>query len=420
MDPSTELFERIGLSVALGLLIGLQREATGAEFAGLRSVALVTLFGTLSGLLAGHFGGWVIVAGLFAITTLLVLGNVMQWRGRVADVDPAISTEIALLTMYGLGAYIAFGSFVIAVVIAGVVVVLLHFRQELHSLVGHLAAGDLRAIMQFVLITFVVLPVLPDRTFGPLDVFNPFEVWLMVTLIVGISVAGYLLYKVFGGGAGVLLGGALGGAVSSTATTLAYARQAREGLAAGLAAVAVTLASGVTFVRVALEVGVVAPRLLPAVALPLGIMFALTLGGVGLAWLRVRQKGGRPPLQQNPAELGPAVTMAALYALVLVVLAAAKAYLGSDALYVVSVVAGLSDVDAVTLSIARLANAGVVAEDAAWRLVLTGVLSNTVFKVLLAGSIGGRALLVRVLALAAPAFAAGVALLLLLPASGAQ
>jgi len=414
-----QLFSRIGLSVALGLLIGLQREATGPEFAGLRSFALTALFGTLCGLLAEHFGGWVLVAGLFAITILLVLGNVMQWRGRVDDLEPSVTNELALLLMFGLGAYIAFGEWELAVVVAGVFVVLLHFKVELHALARRLGGDDLRAIVQFVLITFVVLPVLPDRTFGPYAVFNPFEVWLMVTLIVGISVGGYLLYKAFGGGAGVLLGGVLGGAVSSTATTLAYARRVREGLAAPLAAVAIALASAVMLVRVKVEIAVVSPLLLRHALPALGLMLALTLLPVAWLWRRSRRQDATMPPQKNPAELGPAITMAGLYALVLFVLAAAKDSLGRDALFLVSIVAGFTDVDAITLSVSRLASEERVTLDTAWRLIVTAVLANAAFKAAMVASVGGPEVFRRTLWLLLPSLAAGLGMILWWPMAAA-
>ncbi|HNO59473.1 MAG TPA: DUF4010 domain-containing protein [Plasticicumulans sp.] len=412
---SGDTFLRIGLSVALGLLIGLQREATGPEFAGLRSFALTALLGTLCGLLAERFGGWVLVAGLAAITTLLVLGNVMQWRGRVDDLEPSVTTELALLLMFGLGAYLAFGAWEVAVVVAGLSVVLLHFKVELHALARRLGGEDLRAIMQFVLITFIVLPVLPNRSFGPLEVFNPFEIWLMVTLIVGISLGGYLLYKAFGGGAGVLLGGLLGGAVSSTATTLAYARRVRDGLAAPLAAVAIALASAVMLVRVVLIVSLLAPALALALLPAAGAMLAATLVPVAWHWRRSRRQDNAMPAQKNPAELGPAMLIAALYALILFVLAAARRYLGHDALYLVSVVAGLTDVDAIVLSVTRFAAEGSLPEVLGWRLIVTAVLSNAIFKLTLAASLGGREVLLRTLALLAPSLVIGIGMVVAWP-----
>jgi uncharacterized membrane protein (DUF4010 family) len=207
MHEPSNLFYALGLSLLLGLLVGLQRETADSDFAGLRSFALTALFGTTCGLLAQEFGGWIVVAGLLGVATLLLIGNLAKLRKPAAEIDFGVTTEVALLLMFAVGAYLSFGDWVVAVVIGGALAVLLQFKPELHRVTKRLGEEDLKAIMQFVLITFIILPVLPNRTYGPLNVFNPFAVWLMVTLIVGISLLGYLAYKFLGSGAGLLLGG---------------------------------------------------------------------------------------------------------------------------------------------------------------------------------------------------------------------
>ena len=141
-----------------------------------------------------------------------------------------MTTEVAILVMYVVGAYLVVGERMVAVAVGATVAVLLQFKPELHGIAARLGDQDLRAIMTFALITCIILPVLPNTTYevvSPLDVLNPFEIWMMVVLMVGISLTGYLVYKFFGRNAGILLGGVLGGAVSSTATTLSYAKRTR-------------------------------------------------------------------------------------------------------------------------------------------------------------------------------------------------
>lgn len=413
------LFQSLGLSLLLGLLVGLQREVVKTEFAGMRTFALISLFGTMCGILAQEFGGWIVVAGFLGIIAVLLIGELLKVVSQRGETNIGTTTEVAILLMFAIGAYLAYGHWDVAIVMGGMLAVLLQFKPELHGVARWLGAEDLRAIMQFVLITFIILPVLPNLTYGPLDVFNPFEVWLMVTLIVGISLGGYILYKLFGKGAGVVLGGLLGGAVSSTATTLAYSRRAHaDAEGAPLAAMVISLASAVVFVRAGIEIGVVAPALLAVAVGPLAFGLLLSLLPVGLFWWRVRRRPIQLPQQKNPTEMGAAMSLALLYALILFLLAATKKYMGEQALFVVATVSGLTDVDAITLSISRLVAEGSVTSDSAWRLILTAILSNLVFKGGMAASLGGWRLLKYVALLFMPPLIGGVTMIWLWPTGG--
>ncbi len=417
MDNLSTLFQPLGLALLLGLLVGLQREVTDSDFAGMRSFALTSLFGTLCGLLALEFGGWVMVAGFLGVISLLLIGNLPKLRKPYEQIDFGVTTEVALLLMFALGGYLAFGHWEVAVVVGGLVAVLLHFKPELHGVASRLGQEDLKAIMQFVLITFIILPVLPNQTYGPLNVFNPFKAWLMVTLIVGISLSGYLAYKFLGSKPGVLLGGLLGGAISSTATTLAYARRVRyEPAAATLAALVISLASAVVFLRVLLEIGLVAPLLLTVATVPIAVTLLLSLAPAALLWWRMRHHPNAMPPQKNPTELGAAVGMALLYVVILFVLAFTKTYFGEQALYPVAAVSGLTDVDAITLSLSRLVTTANLRPDTAWRLILTALLTNLIFKAGMVAILGGRRLLGYITLLFAPPLLGGGMLLWLWPA----
>ncbi|HEX3133419.1 MAG TPA: MgtC/SapB family protein [Planctomycetota bacterium] len=170
-----DTFQRLGLAAALGLLVGLQREHAGTNLAGIRTFPLFTIFGTLCALLTGTSGPWLVTAGLLAVCALLVIGNIVQ-RGNGRD-GGGITTEIAALVMYALGAYLVQGEAVVAVVVAGALAVLLHLKPQMHALVHRIEAKDFKAVMQFVLISLVILPLLPDRTYGPYDVLNPRNMW---------------------------------------------------------------------------------------------------------------------------------------------------------------------------------------------------------------------------------------------------
>jgi len=217
------LLQQLLTALGLGLLVGLQRERAASRLAGLRTFAFVTLLGTLAAQLSTQFGPWLAVAGMLAVIAAVVTGNFVAVRNGGAD--PGQTTELAMLVMYLVGVYIVMGPLPLAVALGAGVAVLLHLKPELSGVASRIGDADFRAIMSFVVVTLVVLPVLPDRTFGPFDVLNPREVWLMVVLIVGIGLAGYLAYKLLGTRGGSLLSGALGGLISSTATTVSYARR---------------------------------------------------------------------------------------------------------------------------------------------------------------------------------------------------
>ena len=188
LPPLTEVLGDLGVALGLGLLVGLQRESAASPLAGLRTFPLVTLLGATCALLSTGTSGWVLAAGLVGVAAATAMGNAARLRGP--SPEAGITTEVALLLMYALGAYAVLGHRAAAVVMGGTVAVLLHFKAALHGAVKRLGEGELRAVMQFVLLALVVLPVLPDATYGPYAVFNPREMWLMAVLIVGLSQIG--------------------------------------------------------------------------------------------------------------------------------------------------------------------------------------------------------------------------------------
>ena len=332
--------------------------------------------------------------GFMGIVALVIVGKAHEFRDPHAD--RGLTTETAILLMYAVGAYVVYGERIVAISVAAGMAALLQFKPELHGISARLGNNDLRAIMTFVLITCVVLPILPNRTYdlaAPLNVLNPFEIWTMVVLMVGISLGGYLAYKFPGRDAGVLFGGILGGAISSTATTVSYARRSRfspENVQ--LAAVVVAIASTVVFARVMLEVSVVAPQYLLDLLPPLAIMMGASAVAAGIAWLRVRNTTESMPSQQNPTELKSAIVFALLYAGILMALATSKSYFRGQGLYVVAILSGLTDMDAITLSTARLvgrdpATGGIFPVDA-WRVIVVATMANLCFKWILCILVG--------------------------------
>jgi uncharacterized membrane protein (DUF4010 family) len=407
------LFQQFAIALGLGLLVGLQRESAASPLAGVRTFPLVTIWGAISALLAQSFGGWIIAASLLALAVLIFSGK--HAEQHTSRSDPGLTTEAALLLMFAVGAYLIVGQRALAIAIGGGTAVLLQFKGQLHGMVARLGDNDLKAIMQFALISLVILPVLPNRTYGPYAVLNPRHIWLMVVLIVGISLGGYIIYKFFGSGAGLVLGGLLGGLISSTATTVSYAKRTKHApTSINLAAIVVLIASTVVFARLLLEMLAVAPALFAAAVLPFALML-LTLAALSaLLWLRSRDEANVMPEQENPSELKSALFFGALYAVVLFAAAAVKERFGSSGLYVVAALSGLTDVDAITLSTAQLVNAERLAADSAWRVILVAALSNLLFKAGAVAALGHRRLFKLIAATYGAAFVIGMLLIFFL------
>jgi len=408
--------KEIGIALGLGLLVGLQRERVASPLAGFRTFPLITVSGTIAALLGQSFGGWIVGAGLIALAGLIVVGNLA--KQKKGDLDPGLTTEVAMLLMYGVGAYVVVGPAAAAIAIGGGVAVLLHLKPEMHSLAARIGNADFKAIMQFVLVSFVILPVLPDQAYGPYQVLNPHRIWVLVVLIVGISLAGYMVYKFFGEKAGVMMGGILGGIISSTATTVSYARRSRQAKGSSkLAAQVILIASTVVFVRVLMLIAATAPASLqeagPPLGAMLGVMMVLSVG----TWFVDRHAKVQMPPQDNPTELKSAILFAALFALVTLGVAAAKEHFGQRGLYVVAILSGLTDMDAITLSTTQIVKSGQTDVHTGWRLILAAALANLVFKAGTTAVLGDRKLFLRVSALFGVAFAAGILILILWPRS---
>jgi uncharacterized membrane protein (DUF4010 family) len=401
-----ETFEKLGIALGLGLLVGLTRERAQKPLAGIRTFPLITVLGAVCALL----GLWVVAAGLLGVAALVVAGHMAGQRE--GEKPRGITTDVAALLMYGVGAYLVLGPTAVAVAVGGAVALLLHWKGAMHGFAHRIGEADVTAIMRFVLVTLVILQVLPDRTYDPYHVLNPHQIWLMVVLIVGINLGAYAAYRLLGTRGGAVVAGTLGGFISSTATTVG---QARGGGPPGIAALVIHIASTLVFGRVLIEVAVASPDRFGRIAPPIAIVGAVFLAtSLGLL-LRSRRHEATAPPPTNPAELKPALFFAAAYAVVLFAAAAAEERLGDQGLYAIAVLSGLTDMDAITLSTSRLAQEGRLADETAWRVILVAMLSNLVFKGAVVGFLGSRGLLLRVLLLFGLGVAASVLVLALWP-----
>jgi len=271
-------------------------------------------------------------------------------------------------------------------------------------------------MLQFAVLTAVILPLLPDRAFGPYGVLNPFEIWLMVVLVAAVSLSGYVAWRLTLGRHGLVLTGVLGGLVSSTATTLGYARQVAAGSQTLPAAVLVILLANATkLVRVLFLVGVVAPEALPGALVLLAPALLVSLAGVAWRWKSVdAAPANGEEAFRNPTQLGTAIGFGAAYALVLLFSAWANDVFGAAGVLALAAASGLTDVDAITLSSMQMLNRETLTEETALTAVAVAVASNLVFKTVVASAAGGPVLrgpVMRAFGAVLVGLAAGVAAL---------
>ena len=387
-------FYRISAALAIGFLIGLQREYAYGDpdkemFAGVRTFALMGMIGALAALASDALASpWpFVVVMLFLGGFLISAYSISAWRG-----DMGLTSEMAALAAILAGALCYWNYLPLAAAVGVGTTVLLSLKIEMRSFVQRITREDVYASLKFAVITAIVLPILPNETFGPapFNVLNPYKIWLMVVLISGISFFGYVAIKVVGPEQGIGLAGLLGGLVSSTAVTLSFTQRSRRetGLAKPFA-VAIFVAWTVMFARVIVEVGALNAALLRMLWMPLGAS-----AGVGLiycGYLYIAQHGA--PKEEmgfsNPFELGPAIKFGLVYAAILLFSTAAQTYLGNTGVYISSVASGLADVDAIALSLSGLSNAGNIEMDIAARAIVMAAMSNTIAKgaiVLMGGS----------------------------------
>ena len=393
--------QEFGTALLIGALIGLEREKRQlaeqeSGILGLRTFIIIALVGAIAGWLAGALEmPWLFVGTLFTVAAFLLAGYVLA--ARTSPHSLGLTTESAAIAVCLLGAMTTLGQRTLAVALAIVIAAVLAYKQPLHGIVGRIGWDDLFAGLRLLIATFIVLPLLPDRTVDPWEALNPYSLWLLVLLISGLSLVGYVGTRWLGASKGTALAGLTGGLVSSTAVTLSFARQSREereqaaclALAGGM-----LLAWCIMFGRVIAEVAVVNRALVPSVLVPFAVMALATAVS---SWLFLRRGLAAPaaatarevPLK-NPFSLTSASKFAAFFAAVLVVVKLVQQHASGGGMLTVAALAGLTDVDAITLSMADYAKTGDVS--IAVRAIVIAALVNTLVKCGMAVTLGGPAL----------------------------
>jgi len=422
-----DLLKRLGVALAAGMLIGLERGwheramPEGGRVAGIRTFAIVGLLGGLWAVLGELVGE---IALGFAFLAFAVVMIVARIRAAEKVDDYGVTTVVAALVTFALGAIAVRGQLSIAASGAVVTALLLGIKPVLHGLIERIERDELTAVLKLLLMTVVLLPVLPDRGFGPWKALNPYELWWMVVLIATMHFVGYVAVKLVGERRGIPLAGLAGGLVASTAVAVSFSRIGRKAPGATrLLAAGIVLASAVMFLRVIIVVGIIEPRLLPTLAWPLGGGALAGFAAAALLWRQQRSVtgAGHQAIARNPFEFGMAFKFGLLLAFVMIAARALKDWLGDTGVYLLSLLSGVADVDAVTLSLTKLAGGDLTMAVAATGIALAA-LANTLVKIGITCAAGGMAM-ARTAGLGLAASLAGgtagaVLMLLLRPPAG--
>jgi uncharacterized membrane protein (DUF4010 family) len=412
-----ELFQQLAVALAVGLLIGIERgwrergAGEGHRVAGLRTFGLIGLLGALWALLAAEMGELVLGMAFASFAVLVVAAYILDTRRAQ---DYGITTAVAALITFALGALAVRGHLTIASATAVVVATLLGLKPMLHSWLEQMEQRELYAIFKMLLISVVLLPILPDQGYGPWQALNPHEIWLLVVLIAGISFAGYFAVKLAGSRRGIVITGLFGGLASSTAVTLSFAKLGRQNLSAqSLLAAGVILAAGTMFPRMLLEVSVVNRALLSGLTAPLVGMMLVSYLAVALLLSRREQNGQMHAVTiRNPFELLPALKFGLLLVVVMLMAKGFQQWFGDAGLYAVAAISGITDVDAITLSVARLAR-GELAANVAVQAIVIAACVNTLVKGLMVSFICRGTMSWQVMASFALTILTGTAIILL-------
>jgi len=390
-----DLAFRFAAALGLGLLLGIERERKrDAElfFGGVRTFALIALLGAVGAFMERELNqGWLIIAAFVALSALVIV----SYATTAARGELGITTEISSMLAFIVGALCGWQHVGVASVATVVCLLLLTFKDFLHRLARRVELADIEATLTFAVISVIILPLLPNQNFGPppLDVINPYKIWLMVVLIAGLNFLGYVLVKVLGNEHGLALTGILGGLVSSTAVTLSFSqRSRREPEMSSAFVLAIVIAWTIMFLRVVIMVGIINRALAASLAVALGCMALAGLLVCLALWRRRAHETGVVAAGANPFELGEAIKFGLLFGIVTIVAKAAEVYLGATGLYLAGAVAGATDVDAIALSMANRATTTPESIKIAAYTIVIAVISNTLVKAGMVAFMGAPAM----------------------------
>ncbi len=430
------LLENFGLALLLGLIVGIEREFQHQkqkvqDFAGIRTFTIISLFGWLIGFIAQQLGEFqlVLVALSGMILFFVTAYCIVAWKGK----GIGATTEISALVVFLVGIMVAYNFLLIAVITSILMATILSYKYTLHKFAQKLAIEEVHAGLKLGIISAVVLPLLPNKAYSPLDipvlsdiislfpsvygilsetqVFNPFKIWLMVVFICALSTIGYILIKVIGAKKGIGLTGAIGGLVSSTAVTSTLSESSKKSKLVYTFAFGVIVAWTIMFFRVLFVTSVLNKEVFFSSVFTLGLM-TLTSAGCAVYLYYQRTPQGRKTETavafESPFALLPALKFGLFFGFVLFLAKLLQALFGSSGIYIASILSGLADVDAITISMATLASTGEISTSVAVTGITLAVASNTIVKTAIAYLFGGKEFAKKVVICSAIILAVGL------------
>lgn len=386
---------RLLVATGIGFIIGLEREHSALEkkedkFAGIRTFIILSMLGFVGACMHFLLGPWVFALVLFSVILLTSVSYyVIAVKGNIGG-----TSEVSGITVVLLGALSFLGYFEISLAITVIMVVLLSSKLKMQEVIGDITHNELYDFIRFVVIALLIFPFLPNETYGPYDVINPREIGWVVLLTSGLGLVGYVLMKFMGAGRGILLSGIMGGLVSSTMTTWVFSKKSKEAPEVSAhCAVAILAASSIMIIRVGIWVIVFNKSLFAGLAPAIGLVFAAAIGITLFFFFRSKKQSpvnADIPLGK-PLNIAGALFFGALYTGILFVVAYASEFFGEGGIYVTSAIAGLSDVDAITISVSKLAEQTISAASAQ-NAILIATLANTIVKFGISVSAGSKEL----------------------------
>jgi len=389
---SLEILKYLLTALAVGLMIGVERgwssraEQEGERVAGIRTFSLIALLGGLSAIVSNEIGNWFIGVTFASVVVLVFVGHILETK---ESGDKGMTTEVSILLTFILAVWAAMGFQIYALVATVIIVTILSLKPVLHRWLSSLKVEEIYAGVKLLIISVIFLPFLPNQGYGPYEALNPYWIWWMVVLICGISFVGYFAIKYIGNRWGTLVTAITGGLASSTAVTISLAEFTKQYKSEKLFMGGVMVASSIMFVRVLIEVSVVNGSLLGLLWLPIVLMFLSVLGSGYWLWRRSGKQDRDPEIGlKNPFQMKTALQFGALLGIILLLAEAMKEWFGDSGIYMLSVVSGLMDVDAITLSLSRMAKDSITDSVAVMGIVLASAV-NTLVKGIIFSFIAG-------------------------------
>lgn len=411
MDQS-QILSRLTISLAIGLLVGLERgwrtrdEQDHQRAAGFRTFALSGLLGGATGVVALQTNG--LVVG-FVFLGYAAIFAAFHWLEAQAERNLSVTSVVAGMLTFLLGTMSITGDPHIAIACAVAMTGLLALREWIHSGIASLKWQELRAILILLAMSFLLLPILPNRTIDPWNSVNPYEIWLLAILTAAISFVGYIAVRILGDRLGIVMTAIAGGLASSTVTTVTFAALGRAHPGSSkLLSAGIVISGTVMMVRVAVVAVALNRALLGPLLLPLASAAAILLAGAVILLLSNTERQ-TPKLQiDNPLAFGTALKSAAFIGAVILAAEIIRQTFGSTGVLMVAALSGVADVDAVTISMARLGG-GYLDLNIAAQAIMIAVGVNTASKAVIAGWAGGRDIGMLVGGISGAAIAAGLA-----------